>query len=182
MATAYIALGANLGDRDATLRKAVRRLASLGEVVAVSSLYETDPVGYADQPQFLNAVLRIETDLSPNELMRALLTVEQEMGRLRTFRNAPRPLDLDLLMVDDVVVESPELTLPHPRLHERAFVLIPLAEIAPSLRHPLLGKDVARLLAELPSRGGVRLWRGSGWKNSGRRLTPPGGAEKPPGC
>src|SRR3954466_4735195 len=103
MGTAYIALGANLGNRAATLREAVRRLAALGDVVAVSSLYETDPVGYADQPPFLNAVLQLNTDLAPKPLMRSLLDIEHDMGRRRTFRNAPRPLDLDILTVDDTV-------------------------------------------------------------------------------
>lgn len=182
MSTAYIALGANLGDRASSLREAVRRLASLGEVVAVSSLYETDPVGYADQPPFLNAVLRLETELAPAELLRALLEVEQDMGRHRTFRNAPRPLDLDILMIDDLVVDSSELTLPHPRLHERAFVLVPFAEIAPAVRHPSLGKDVAQLLADLPSRGGVVLWAGRGWENPQYPVTPPNSARTPQGC
>jgi 2-amino-4-hydroxy-6-hydroxymethyldihydropteridine diphosphokinase len=179
MSTAFIALGANLGDRVATLREAVGRLAGLGDVIAVSSLYETDPVGYTEQPPFLNAVLRLETKLAPHELMPALLEIEQDLGRHRTFRNAPRPIDLDLLTVDDRIIDSSELTLPHPRLHERAFVLVPFAEIAPAMRHPALRKDVTQLLADLPSPGGVALWAGRGWENP---LTPPDDAGTERGC
>ena len=122
-ATAYIGLGANLGDRAATLREAARRLGALGRITAVSSLYETEPVGFRDQPPFLNAVIALETGLTPAALFQGLLTIERELGRIRTFRNAPRTLDLDVLLLDDLVMETPELTLPHPRLHERAFVL-----------------------------------------------------------
>jgi 2-amino-4-hydroxy-6-hydroxymethyldihydropteridine diphosphokinase len=164
MATAYIGLGGNLGDREATLREAVRRLDQLGRVTAVSSLYETEPVGYLEQPPFLNAVAAVETSLAPEALLAALLAIERDLGRERTFRNAPRTLDLDLLLMDDEVIDSPTLTLPHPRLHERAFVLVPLTEIAPDVTHPLLGKTVGELLDSLASREGVRRWQGRGWE------------------
>jgi 2-amino-4-hydroxy-6-hydroxymethyldihydropteridine diphosphokinase len=157
-ATAYIGLGANLGDRAATLREAARRLGELGTITAVSSFYETEPVGYREQPSFLNAVIALETDLPPAALFDALLAIERDLGRVRSFRNAPRTLDLDILLQDDLVMDTPELTLPHPRMHERAFVLAPLAEIAPDVRHPVFGSSAAELLAALPDQSGVAVW------------------------
>ena len=156
MPTACVALGANLGDRLATFQGAVARLGELGTVAAVSPLYETDPVGFADQPPFLNAVARLETSLAAPLLMRALLAIEADFGRERTFRNSPRTLDLDLLLYDDLVLDSAGLTLPHPRLHERAFVLVPLNDLAPDLVHPRLGQRVGDLLAALGQTRGVR--------------------------
>jgi 2-amino-4-hydroxy-6-hydroxymethyldihydropteridine diphosphokinase len=180
MATAYVGLGANLGDRATTLRAAVQCLARLGEVTAVSSLYETEPVGYLDQPPFLNAVVRLETDVSPDKLMRALLAIEHDLGRRRSFRNAPRAIDLDLLLVDDDAIDTPLVTLPHPRLHERPFVLVPLSEIAPAVKHPLLGKDAAQLLAALPAPHGIELWASRGWESSHTPFSPRDGAERSP--
>lgn len=149
MSTAYIALGANLGDRVATIESALRGLGDFGCITNVSALYETDPVGFDDQPRYLNAVAEIETELSPDALLDALLRVEAEHGRVRTFANAPRTLDLDLLLYDDQRRSSPRLTLPHPRMHERAFVLVPLAEIAPDVRVPGLESRASDLLAQL---------------------------------
>jgi 2-amino-4-hydroxy-6-hydroxymethyldihydropteridine diphosphokinase len=164
MATAYIGLGSNLGDRVATLRETVRRLGALGRLVAVSSLYETAPVGYLEQPPFLNAVVGMETEFAPGELLRELLAIERELGRTRTFPNAPRTVDLDLLLMDDTVMDSTDLTLPHPRLRERAFVLVPLVEIAPDAWHAGLNVSAAELLEALTDRGGVQRLATPGWE------------------
>jgi 2-amino-4-hydroxy-6-hydroxymethyldihydropteridine diphosphokinase len=160
--TAYVALGANLGDRIGTLTAALEALGRLGTVEAVSPMYETDPAGYVDQPAFLNAVARLKTVLPPRRLLEALHEIESAFGRTRTFRNAPRTLDLDLLLYDDLVIDEPELVLPHPRLHERAFVLVPLAQIAGGIMHPVLQRSVADLLRDLGEIDGVRPWTSDG--------------------
>jgi 2-amino-4-hydroxy-6-hydroxymethyldihydropteridine diphosphokinase len=148
---AAVGLGSNLGDREAHLREAVQRLESLGLVAAVSSFHDTEPVGYVDQPRFLNAAALLETELAPVELLRGLLGIELAMGRDRALVPAkgPRVVDLDLLMVGDVVMETVELVLPHPAMQERAFVLGPLAEIAREMRHPVLGLTVGEMLSGL---------------------------------
>ena len=145
MTVAYVGLGANLGDREATIRAAI---AELPGVVGVSTLRDTDPVGVTDQPRFLNGVAALETELRPQELLDLLLTVERRLGRERRERWGPRTIDLDLLLYGDEVIEEDGLTVPHPHLHERRFVLEPLAEIAPTLVIPGLG-GVEDLLAEL---------------------------------
>lgn len=159
----WIGLGSNLesphGDRAATLRSAVRSLARLGTVAAVSSLWETQPVGVAEQPMFLNAAAAIVTPLPPPELLQNLLQIEHEHGRQRNpaARNAARTLDLDLLMAETaagaVVVARRGITVPHPQLHLRRFVLAPLAQIAPQVEHPVLHKKIAEILAELDCTG-----------------------------
>jgi 2-amino-4-hydroxy-6-hydroxymethyldihydropteridine diphosphokinase len=152
---AAIALGSNLeskfGDREANLWEAVERIRELGEVKAVSSSYDTEPVGYVDQPRFLNAALLLETSLEPTELMRSLLNVEQAMGRERVggVAKGPRVIDLDLLLHGQAVMNTTELTLPHPEMMGRRFVLEPLAEIAPGLVHPVLGLTVREMLARV---------------------------------
>jgi 2-amino-4-hydroxy-6-hydroxymethyldihydropteridine diphosphokinase len=152
---AAIALGSNLesrfGDREANLWEAVERLRELGEVRAVSSVYDTEPVGYLNQPRFLNAAVLLETSLDPTELMRALLEVERAMGRERAgmVAKGPRVIDLDLLLYGQAVVNTTELTLPHPEMMERRFVLEPLAEIAPRMVHPVLGLTVREMLARV---------------------------------
>jgi 2-amino-4-hydroxy-6-hydroxymethyldihydropteridine diphosphokinase len=159
MPVAYIALGSNLGDREKILAAATDRLGRLGWVVARSSLYETEPVGYRDQPAFLNAVLALETKLEPLPLLYALLSIERELGRDRSHGvpKGPRILDLDLLLMGDSILAEDELTLPHPALAKRRFVLAPLAEIAPQLRHPQLNQTMQDLLAELPNEGENRI-------------------------
>lgn len=158
MNTAYVALGANLGDPAATVLAAFAALANLPEsrVTHGSSLYRTAPVGLTDQPEFVNAVAQLETTLAPEALLEALFDIEERFGRIRAEKNGPRTLDLDLLLYNDQFIELPRLTLPHPRLHLRAFVLQPLAEIAPQLVIPGRG-TVAAWLPAVANQGIVRL-------------------------
>jgi 2-amino-4-hydroxy-6-hydroxymethyldihydropteridine diphosphokinase len=152
MPVAYIGMGANLpshaGVPQATLTAAAERLGSFGRVIARSKLYSTTPVGLADQPQFVNAVVALQTDLDPRQLLRGLLAIEQEFGRDRSddVRNGPRTLDLDILLFGNVQLGEPGLEIPHPRLAERAFALVPLAEIAPDIAAARLGLTVKQLL------------------------------------
>lgn len=150
MTRAYVGLGANVGDREATIRRALELLAQRTRVVAVSSLRETDPWGYEDQPRFLNGAAAVETELSARELLDAMLAIERELGRTRgaSPRYGPRAIDLDLLLFGDEVLVEPGLTVPHPRLHERRFALEPLHELDPELTVPGRGR-VSTLMAEL---------------------------------
>lgn len=158
MIDAYVAIGTNLGDRDAHLALALRRLAALPdtELVAVSPVYETDPVGPPPQGPYLNAAVHLRTRLAPRALLDALLAIEQEAGRVRGVRDAPRTLDLDLLLYGDQVLDEPGLVVPHPRLAERPFVLEPLTAIAPTLVHPTRGETIATLAARVRDPRAVR--------------------------
>lgn len=157
--TAYIGLGSNLrssaGSPAETIEAALHRLSKVGEVTARSSFYETAPVGFADQPSFVNAVAVVRSTLEPELLLRQLLEIEREFGRdrQRSTPKGPRTLDLDLLLADGLIVNTSDLTLPHPALAERRFVLAPLAEIAPDLLHPILQCPMRQLLADLPDNG-----------------------------
>jgi 2-amino-4-hydroxy-6-hydroxymethyldihydropteridine diphosphokinase len=153
----YLSLGSNMGDRAENIARAVAALASHGvRVTRRSSLYETEPVEFRNQDWFLNCVLEAETDWTPGELMDALLQIERDLGRHRRVPKGPRLIDMDILLFGSSVVRTPELEIPHPRMAERRFVLVPFNEIAPGAFHPVLQKTVAELLAETPDRSEVR--------------------------
>jgi 2-amino-4-hydroxy-6-hydroxymethyldihydropteridine diphosphokinase len=152
----YLSLGSNVGDRETQLRDAQARLGGLGRVVAVSSVYETAPVEFTGQPWFLNCVSALETSLAPQQLMSAILGIEQQMGRVRRQSKGPRSIDIDILLFGNETIESQELTIPHPAMHQRRFVLEPMAEIAPEVVHPILAKTIRELLDALPPGQAVR--------------------------
>ena len=151
LSTVYLALGSNLGNRVENLQSAIDQLQSGGhlQVIERAGLYETEPVGYADQPRFLNTALGATTDLPPLALLDYLKEIEAQLGRLPNFRNGPRPIDLDIIFYDDRIIEEERLQIPHPRLRGRGFVLAPLNDLCPDYLHPTLGLRVKDLLAEI---------------------------------
>ena len=162
---AFIALGSNLGEREAMIRQALEALAALPqtELLRASSLYDTEPVGDMDQPNFLNAVAQVDTDLAPRQLLWNLMLIERRLGRVRTRRWGPRVIDLDLLLHGDEVLDQPDLTVPHPELIRRSFVLVPLVELDPLVVHPVTGETLLAHLSRLnnarpPVKKGSRLW------------------------
>lgn len=162
-AAVYLALGSNVGDRRQNLINALERLGPDVEVEAVSSLYETDPIGPIDQQDFYNAACRGTTQLMPEELLTHIKQVERDVGRTASERWGPREIDIDILLYDDLVLESGALHIPHPEMTARAFVLVPLAEIAPDEAHPMSGRTIKDLTADVDA-SGVRLIEGRGWK------------------
>lgn len=152
----FLALGSNLGDRRRNLQAALAALAPQVRLLRASPVYETPPWGYADQPAFLNQAVEVETDLDPWELLAFLKEIERQLGRRPGIRNGPRVIDLDILFYNDRIIDMPGITIPHPRLHERGFVLAPLADLAPDFKHPVLCKNVRQLLAQVDTAGIVR--------------------------
>ena len=152
----YLSLGSNLGDREKYLREATSRLGELGVIKQVSAFYETQPVEVkGEQPWFLNCALAMETELMPLEFLSRMLAVEKSMGRIRTEPKGPRTIDIDIVFFGNDVLDTPELTVPHPAMHQRRFVLAPLAEIAPAFVHPVLKQTVRELLDSLPADSGL---------------------------
>ena len=163
MPVVYLGLGSNRGDRLANLRGAAQRLHARVMLTQVSSVYETEPVGHTEQPWFLNAVLEGYTDLSAEALLKLALETEAALGRVRTFPNAPRTLDVDILLYGELKIDSPTLTIPHPRLTERGFTLCPLTEIAPLLEHPVTGLTMETILAAVTGLEETRHFADQNW-------------------
>jgi len=159
--TVYLGLGSNMGSRQDNIDKALDYLSQRLRLGKVSSVYDTEPLGNVEQPRFLNLVCQVYTMLAPTALLALAKGIERKMGRLPGPSSAPRPIDIDILFCGDRVIETPELVIPHPRLTERAFVLIPLAEIAPELVHPASGKTIKELLKGVTGVRGVFKWEGS---------------------
>jgi len=159
--TAYLSLGSNLGNREEFLKDALKMLVSYPEIELskASSIYETDPVGYTEQGNFLNMVVKVQTSFSAEQLLEVCLLTEKELGRIRKFRWGPRTVDLDILLFNNENIKSEKLIIPHPRMHERAFVLVPLLEIDPVVQLPTLKTPLNEILNGIPDKEGVRLWK-----------------------
>lgn len=145
MTEAYVGIGSNLGDKEENIRKSINLMGKKCEILKISSLYETEPVGYADQEWFLNCVVKVNTSMNPEELLEFLLSIEKDLGRAKTIKNGPRTIDLDILFYGDKIINKNNLIVPHPRLHERLFALEPLMEISPELVHPVLKKSIKEI-------------------------------------
>jgi 2-amino-4-hydroxy-6-hydroxymethyldihydropteridine diphosphokinase len=156
----YLSLGSNVGDRQTQLRDAQTRLGAAGEVAVASSFYETEPVDFTEQPWFLNCAVALETSQTPQQLMSSILRIEADMGRRRIQKKGPRTIDIDILLFGETIVDSPDLVIPHPAMHQRRFVLEPLAELAPDALHPVFKKTIRELLDALPPGQAVRKQKG----------------------
>jgi len=158
MALVYISFGSNVGDRLGNIKRALDQISAHPSITITkkSNLYETEPVGYENQDWFLNGVIEIDTEIAPDELLSLLKQIEKDVGRRESIRWGPREIDLDILLYGQRCIDAPNLTIPHPRMHQRGFVLVPLAEIAPQVIHPVLQKNAAELLGELASTKGIK--------------------------
>jgi len=156
----YLGFGSNIGDRSANISEALALLSRKVQMGKVSAVYDTEPMGNTDQPHFLNMVCQAYTRIEPAALLALAKGIETKMGRVSGKRNAPRPIDIDILLYGDQVMETPQLVIPHPRIEERAFVLVPLAEIAPDFKHPVSGQTMKELLAGITEKQGVFRWEG----------------------
>ncbi|MHB8410762.1 MAG: 2-amino-4-hydroxy-6-hydroxymethyldihydropteridine diphosphokinase [Candidatus Acidiferrales bacterium] len=160
MKTVYLSFGSNVGDREEHIAAAVEALTAQGiRITRRSSMYSTQPVDFETQNWFLNCVVEAETDLMPRQLLRAIRRIENEIGRRRLVRRGPRVIDIDILLCGSSIIRTQELEVPHPRMAERRFVLVPLAEIASTVRHPVKNKTIGKLLAATSDRGAVRIWK-----------------------
>lgn len=154
----YLGLGSNMGDRQGNLSRALGLISRKLRMGVVSSMYDTEPMGNVSQPRFLNMVCQVHTRIAPAALLALAKGIETKQGRASGKPNAPRPIDIDILLYGDQIIETPELVIPHPRLAERTFVLVPLAEIAPALKHPVIGKTIKELLQGITEKQGVFKW------------------------
>jgi len=161
MAYAYIGIGSNLGNKNTNIKKSIKLLKEKCEVTKISSLYETEPIGYKAQDYFLNCVVKIRTNFNPEQLLKFLQSIENKLKRVREIKNGPRTIDLDILFYGNDIVNANNLIIPHPRLHERRFALVPLNEIAPEFVHPLLKRKVNSILKNLNSKDIVKLYKKS---------------------
>lgn len=157
MHTTYLGLGSNLGDRESHLKSAISQLQKLGEILS-SPIYETEPFGFADQPWFLNCVVKLKTDLDPLQLFAETQKIEKSLGKETEFKNGPRTIDIDVLLFDNIILESDDITIPHPHMHERNTVLIPLCDIAPDSIHPQLNLTAKELLETAQNSGEIELF------------------------
>ena len=169
--TAYLSIGSNMGDREGLLKKSIELLNGYPDVLiqSVSSIYETDPVGFTDQPLFLNLAIKLKTSLSPQALLSIMQEVENNLERKRVQKWGPRTIDLDILLYNSVSIQTEELTIPHPRMLERAFVLIPLCEIAPDDIYPENSISLHQVLCEQRDKEGVRIWKKTDWEDASVR-------------
>lgn len=168
MSEVWLGLGSNLGDKRAHIQRALDSIGRTCRLIDVSSLYKTEPVGFKDQDWFLNCAAKVATEQRPRPLLESLQSIEQQLGRTQRIKNGPRTIDLDILLYDGLVVEENGLVIPHPRMHERLFVLAPLREIAPALVHPVLGKTIEELAAALRSSERVELFEAKSHRAANR--------------
>ena len=159
MVESYIGIGSNLGNKEENIRKAIKLIRNKSKILKISSLYKTEPVGYKGQDNFLNAVVLVETELSAKDLLLFLQSIEKELKRVKTVKNGPRTIDLDILFYNNLILDNKDLIIPHPRLHERKFVLVPFVQINPNFVHPIFKKSITELYSELDSTDLVELYK-----------------------